>query len=374
MLNTVSPAYCQTHHELQTLIAQSSKLPDDQVKGGLGILTAQISDPTLQSAIEDEIKDLSLRVISLEKTFIAVDALICRQDVDQTRVAALSKSWKSLHQEYRQLLVSSSQVAGQAHDLANDFASKFLPSLASETTSGLDKVTSIQKYVKHVGDNDQNAERLSEELKKLQRNVAEFLNSWPSWDSVDVGIKMLDNEIGSLQHTVTDLLSNVSTLQRKFTYAIAPPPGITAVLGSVLPSFWTGALANAIASLVDPSLVAKIKSEAPALKPELSARRSQRAQAEAILTPQQQLQAYLMDMSTDLEGIIEPLNAMTKISHSIHSDMLVIDLTMVSGVFKPDTKQLVAPRLQAFSELYKLASKAFTGYQTIIDAFIAHLS
>jgi len=375
MSATIAAAYVQTHDELHAVLAKAKKLPDDQVKQGLGVLASQLTDPTAQRAIGDEIKDLSVRAIALEKTFALVDTLIGTQDAEKPTIADLTKKWSALHHDYKQLLVKSSEVAKQAHDVADSFATKFMPSLADEKVSAAEKAASIQNYNKLIEENSQSANGLGQGFQKLQQDIAGFLQSWPSWTNVDLLLKSADGEIQALQNTVIDLLTSVSNLQLTFTYgAIPPSTGVTSILGCVIPSFWTGALATAIGPLIDQGLLAKIKSEAAALKPELSTQREQRAQIEALDSPQQQLQAYLIDIPTDLDGIVKPLSALTTIWPSILSDLEVIQQTMASSAGNPNAKQLLLPRLQVFGGLYKMVAACFAGYQTIIDAALAHSS
>ncbi|THH29190.1 hypothetical protein EUX98_g4992 [Antrodiella citrinella] len=372
---TIAAAYIQTHTELHDAVAKAKKLPDSQVQQGLGVLASQLTDPTAQKAIGDEIKDLSVRAVALVKTFALIDGLISHQDAEKAVIADLAKKWSALYQDYKQLLVKSSEVAKQAHDVADSFSSKFLPSLTDDTVSASDKAASMQNYHKLIDENSQSAHGLAQGFAKLQQDVAAFLVSWPSWDTLDILVKTSDDEIAALQNTVIDLLTSVSNLQLIFTYgAIPPTTGVTSILGCVIPSFWTSALATAIGPLIDQSLLAKIKSEAPALKPELSAKREQRAGIENLLSPQQQLQAYLVDVPTDLDGIVKPLSALTTIWDSIRSDLGVIQQTAASSASDPNAKALLVPRLQVFAGLYKMVAGCFAGYQTIVDLALAHAS
>ncbi|TCD62919.1 hypothetical protein EIP91_006217 [Steccherinum ochraceum] len=364
----VAPDYVQTHTELLAVLSKAKKLPDDQVKQGLGLLAAQITDPTAQKHIGEEIQDLSIRAVTLARTFAAIDALIPKQDAETHEIDSLTNAWAALHEDYKQLLVKSSQVAGQAHEIATSFATKFMASLGDDSVSVANKAASMQSYKKLCDENSQNAHGLAGGFEKLQQDISAFLKIWPSWDAEDLGLKKMDADIETLQNTVVDLQNNVSHLQLTFTYGDVPSTtGVTSILGSMIPTFWTCALASAVGPLIDPALLVKIKSEAIALKPELSSKRALRAQTQAELTPQQRVQAYLIDVPTDLSGVVKPLGALTLIWDSIRSDLAVIEQTMTSSAGDPNVKQLLLPRLQAFSGLYKIAGGTFAGYKNIVD-------
>lgn len=49
-----------------------------------------------------------------------------------------------------------------------------------------------------------NAKCLSQGFEKLQKDIAEFLNAWPSWEYIDVGLRSIDSEIEALQNSVVE--------------------------------------------------------------------------------------------------------------------------------------------------------------------------
>lgn len=72
----------------------------------------------------------------------------------------------------------------------------------------------------------------------------------------------------------------------------------------------------------------------------MSAKRAQRAQVEASLTPQQQLQNSLNDIPTDLDGVAKPLCAVGHVFNAILSDLAVVELTMASAAVSSDASQV----------------------------------
>lgn len=72
-----------------------------------------------------------------------------------------------------------------------------------------------------------------------------------------------------------------------------------------------------------------------ALKPELAAKKAVRAEVEAALTPRQQLQAYLIDIPVDLDGVVKPLSALTTIWDSVRTHaalLLKSDIDLIPDI------------------------------------------
>lgn len=98
MSTTIAAPYVQTHTELRDVVSKAKKLPDDQVKQGLGILSSQLTNPDAQKIIGAEVGDLSIRAVTLGKTFAAVDGLVIQQDGEKATIEALTKTFQALHQ------------------------------------------------------------------------------------------------------------------------------------------------------------------------------------------------------------------------------------------------------------------------------------
>ena len=95
---TIAPCYVQTHTELLDVVQNAKKMPNDKVKQGLGVLAAQVTSPTSDQTIGDEVKDLSLRVVALGRTFALANSLIPVQDAESHRIAELLEKFTTLHQ------------------------------------------------------------------------------------------------------------------------------------------------------------------------------------------------------------------------------------------------------------------------------------
>lgn len=94
----LATTFVQTHMSLREVLSTAKKLPDDQVGQGLAVLTHQLTAPEAQKQIEEEVKDLSVRAVTLEKAFATVDTLIGQQYAEDLTIDALTKTCQALHQ------------------------------------------------------------------------------------------------------------------------------------------------------------------------------------------------------------------------------------------------------------------------------------